>query len=360
MTKQKVVVLYGGRSTEHEISKRSARFIFDYLDDDKYEVIPIGITKSGRWCLQKLDSIRSQRGSLVGLEETQHNISLVDLTLVKPDQEQPVVVFPILHGTYGEDGCTQGFLELNSLAFVGPGVLGSALAMDKVVAKTLVAAAGIPVVPSVHFRREQWLQNADNIVDRIQTELKFPLYVKPANLGSSVGISRVESLDELQPAIQEALSFDTKILVETGLDVREIEFAALGGYSPKISSPGEVVATTKYYSYDSKYEDPDASKIIIPAPMSDQLRQQGQDLARKVFEVLNLYGMARLDFFLEKNSQTFYFNEANTLPGMTSISQYPKLWLHEGLTGTELLDQLVDTAVDRWQQQKALRRSYGQ
>ena len=356
MVKQKVIVLYGGRSTEHEISRRSATFIFKNIDQSKYEVIPVGITKEGKWCLQDTSKVFSSDDVVAPLEDRPETVSLVDLS--NAVEKEAIVAFSTLHGTYGEDGCTQGLLELRSLAYVGPGVLGSAIAMDKVVAKKLLAAIDVPVVPWVDFRLDDWDLESQKIMDKINAELSYPLYVKPANLGSSVGISKVKEKAELQKAIQVALSFDEKILVESGLDVREIEFAALGGYHPKISAPGEVVAKTDFYSYESKYEDKDSSEVIIPADLPKEKAEQGRELVKTIFKELNLHGLSRIDLFLEKKTGNFYFNEANTLPGFTSISQYPLLWKHEGLSEDQLIDELIKNALDRWTKQSKLTRSY--
>ena len=356
MTKQKVLVLYGGRSTEHEISCRSAKFIFNNLDQNRYEIIPVGIAKDGAWHRQNLETVLSSQASTAPLEIT--NEAVDNLLLHQARSDEAIVAFPILHGSYGEDGCTQGLLELKSIAYVGPGVLGSAAAMDKVVAKTLVAAAGVPVAPGVDFRSHEWQKSSSRILAKIDETLQYPLFVKPASLGSSVGISKVESPDQLGQAIELALSYDEKVLVESGLKVREIEFGALGGYEARISQPGEVVAKSRFYSYETKYEDSSSSEVQIPAKLTEKQIREGQQLALKAFQALNLYGMSRIDLFLDEETDRFYFNEANTIPGFTNISQYPMLWQHMGLTAAELLDELIKTALDRWQLQNKLQRSY--
>ncbi|SMF76238.1 D-alanine--D-alanine ligase family protein [Pseudobacteriovorax antillogorgiicola] len=357
MEKQNLIVLYGGRSTEHEVSCRSAKFVLDHLDTSKYELTPIAITKDGRWCLQDIETLRSCTEAVLPIDEAGPDFEQLSLHH-GANVDKPVVVFPILHGTFGEDGCTQGFLELKSFAYVGPGVLGSALAMDKIIAKKLVELAGVTVVPYVDFHLSDWKVSSAELLATIEKTLRYPLYVKPCNLGSSVGITKVKAPDQLKAAIEEALTFDDKVLVETGIDAREIEFAVLGGQEPKVSGAGEVVAKKDFYTYASKYEDKDSSDILIPAPLASELVKQGQEIVVKVFKALNLYGLARIDLFLDKASNELYFNEANTLPGFTSISQYPLLWKEAGIDGSKLLDELIQLALDRWSRQQALKRSY--
>lgn len=352
MSKIQVIVLFGGESTEHEISCRSATYIVNNLNRDRYDVKLVGISKTGDWFLQDLPNDIIQHPLKVVQSGRIQNLS--DLK----SSEHKTVLFPILHGTKGEDGCIQGLLDLLSLAYVGPDVLGSASAMDKITAKILVQNAGIPVVPWVDFRRYQWNENPKSILDLIEQKLSYPAFVKAASLGSSVGVYQVNTREELEKSINDAFVYDERILIEEGVDAREIEFAALGAYHPKISEAGEVVVKSDFYSYSSKYEDPNATEVVVPANITREQSEVGKKLARKAFEALNLYGMSRIDFFLDKKSGQLFFNEANTLPGFTEISQYPKLWEQAGLSAAELLDQLLQLALDRREQLDLLKRSY--
>jgi D-alanine-D-alanine ligase len=266
-------------------------------------------------------------------------------------------VFPIIHGTGGEDGSIQGLMDLSETAYVGPDILGSANGMDKVVAKKLAAAAGIQVVPYIDIKRQFWdLQEADCLA-LAERELGFPMFVKPARLGSSVGVNKAKNPSELLVHIKMAFEFDDKVLIEKGLDVREIECAVLGDYEPEVSLPGEVLPRVDFYTYEAKYLSDDGASMKIPADLSVQQTKEAQDIAKRVFQALELYGMARVDLFLEKKTNRFYFNEVNTIPGFTEISQDPMLWAASGLSNSVLLDRLIELALKRHQVKKQLKRS---
>jgi D-alanine-D-alanine ligase len=361
MQKIKAVVLYGGRSTEHEVSCRSASFLFRHIDRQRYEVFPIAIDKDGNWLPQDRQRLEREFPTSMPVDRTApldpESQAVLQKIFSMGTPKDDLVIFNIIHGTFGEDGCLQGFFDLQGIAYVGPGILGSAIAMDKVVAKQLVAAAGIPIVPYVSFRAGEWREGATRLIEQIQKELTYPVFVKPASLGSSVGVHRVKDPSQLVAAVEDALRFDERILVETGFRVREIEYACLGAYKPEVSLPGEVGVAEGFYSYEEKYSQASKAQVLVPAPLEASLAAQGKTMAGRIFEVLNLYGMARIDVFLNLDNQTFYFNEANTLPGFTSISQYPKLWEHSGVPASDLVARLLQLALDRRNHLNSLTRS---
>jgi len=370
--KRRVIVLYGGKSTEHEVSCRSAATILKNLNADKYEISAIGVDKNGNWLQQDTARLRASSASTLPIESrgtltlsdagkgaADQILAVTSPALLEKSNQQPseLIVFPIIHGTNGEDGTLQGLLELANVAFVGPDTLGSAVGMDKGVAKKLAMVAGVPVAPFIELRAESWSKTKTQVEKLVLEKMKFPVFVKPAKLGSSVGISKVKGSADLIAACENAFSFDDKILVEQGLDVREIECAALGGYDPKISIPGEVIPHAEFYSYEAKYLDEAASSVEVPAKLTPEQVKVAQDMSRDIFRALDLYGMARIDLFLEKPTGKFYFNEVNTVPGFTNISQYPMLWKASGVPISELLDQLIELAVQRKNDKSKLKRS---
>jgi len=350
--KRRVVVLFGGRSGEHEVSLMSARSVLDALKADRYEIIPVGITKEGRW-LTGPDVLEAFREG-----ETDH---LTPVTLL-PDPSRPGlwvwkgealkpyapvdVVFPVLHGTFGEDGTLQGLLELADVAYVGAGVVGSAVGMDKGIFKDVMRAHGIPTPAYVVLTRREVDADLDGVVARCEAVAPYPLFVKPANLGSSVGITKAHDRAELLAGLQLAARYDRRLIVEQGLDAREIEVSVLGNETPRASVPGEIVPADEFYSYEAKYEDP-SSALVIPAALSASQMQRVQALALQVYQAVDAAGMARVDFLLERDSGRFYINEINTLPGFTHISMYPKLWEASGLPYSDLLDRLLELALER-------------
>ncbi|MEA2595128.1 MAG: D-alanine-D-alanine ligase [Thermomicrobiales bacterium] len=353
--KVRVAVLFGGQSDEHDVSLRSALTIMGALDPSKYEVMPIGITREGRW-LAGGDPIAqlTANSPLFALTDgaTAPGQSPVDPG-VEPGGALPAVlsgdvdvVFPVLHGPMGEDGTVQGMLELANVPYVGAGVLGSAVAMDKAVAKTILAQAGVPQVPWLTVLRRDWEREPDVIAQRVAETLGFPCFTKPANLGSSVGIAKVHGPEELAAGMNEAARFDRKIVVEQGVDARELEISVLGNDEPVASVAGEIVPSNEFYDYHAKYVD-DRSALLIPADIPKETLAEMQRLAVAAFRALDLAGMARVDFFLERGTDRLYVNEINTIPGFTSISMYPMLWGASGVPIAELVDRLVDLAVER-------------
>jgi D-alanine-D-alanine ligase len=364
--KLRVAVLFGGRSAEHEISLLSARFVVESLDPARFEPVLVGIDKSGRWSLQEpsllLEAARDPRA--VALDATMPNVLLPphpDAGLVAAGSAGtalgPVdVVFPVLHGPLGEDGTVQGLLELSGVPYVGSGVLGSAVGMDKDVMKRLLAAAGLPIVPYRTVRRARWERERDAVLAEIGT-LGLPVFVKPANLGSSVGVSRVTEAPVLAAAVELALEFDDKVVIETGLaQPKEIEVAVLGGDEPFASVPGEIVVghSDGFYSYAAKYLDADGAVTRIPAALDDAQSAEARRLALATFAALEAEGLARVDLFLDAAGR-FWVNEINTLPGFTAISMFPKLMEASGIGARELVTRLIEDARTRSARRQARR-----
>jgi D-alanine-D-alanine ligase len=379
--KLRIGILFGGRSGEHEVSLLSAASILKAIDQTKYEVIPIGITKQGQWLTStdaqyllagdtkpapiqkkrtttKSAALRASTGSALRHEAlAQQNGSLA---------QSLDVIFPVLHGTFGEDGTIQGLFELADIAYVGSGVLGSATGMDKTVMKQLFAAAGLPQTPHVNLLRSEWKADAKRCLKRIEKKLSYPVFVKPANLGSSVGISKVHNRSELAPAMDLAASYDRKLIIEQGVGgpgakPRELEVAVLGNDSPEASVVGEIVPGAEFYDYNAKYHS-DASVPIIPAQLSKSESKQIREMAIAAFHACDCAGLARVDFLMEpavKNKRgreskaaRIYLNEINTMPGFTSISMYPKLWEGSGLPYQQLIDRLIALAAKRHQEKQ--------
>jgi D-alanine-D-alanine ligase len=342
----RLVVLYGGRSAEHEVSCVTAVHVLKALDPDRYDVVPIGITAEGRWLLDDATRTVLKEGSgrlPRALEATGREVSPFSPLVQAPEEHARVVFLPLLHGPFGEDGTVQGMLELADVAYVGAGVLGSALAMDKAKAKEVLGAHGLP--------QARWLGAREDDVgprlrDRVDRELGWPVFVKPANLGSSVGVSKVADGEALERALDLAFSYDEWVVVEEAVIGREIEVAVLGNLDPEASVPGEVVPSREFYDYEDKYV-VDGARLVIPAPLSPAATDEVRALALEVFAVLRADGMARVDFFFEEEGRGFLVNEANTIPGFTPISMYPKLWEASGLPYPKLVDRLVELALER-------------
>jgi D-alanine-D-alanine ligase len=345
----KVGVLFGGRSGEHEVSLASAASVIRGLDPDKYEAVPIGITKEGHWLIgtsaQKMLPEVLRTGQRVTMTADPTDAALVPLDRSGGGQRLDVV-FPVMHGTFGEDGTIQGLLDLAGLPFVGAGVLGSAIGMDKDVAKRLLQAAKIPVVPWITVYRHDWERDAKPIQQAIEKKFRYPVFVKPATLGSSVGMTKVHSREELAPAIRLAAEFATKILVERAVVAREIEISVLGNHEPQASIPGEIVPHREFYDYAAKYLE-DGTQLLIPAELKPAEVKTIQKYAVAAFRTLELSGMARVDFFLEKKGGKLFLNEVNTIPGFTSISMYPKMWEASGIPFRELIDKLIELAIEQ-------------
>jgi D-alanine-D-alanine ligase len=382
--KLRVGIVFGGRSGEHEVSLRSAASVLAAIDKKKYEVVPIGISKTGRWLLADeaqhmlaggtsataggASAIKARAAHPSALVPTAHPAGLLHVpSSIAKEQGQAEalgvdVLFPVLHGTFGEDGTIQGLFELAGKAYVGSGVLGSAAGMDKDIMKRLFAAAGLPIVEHITLIRGAWQKSPRKAIAEIEASLRYPLFVKPANLGSSVGISKVHDRSELAPAIVLAASYDRKIVVEQGVGgkgsrnkpgerARELEVAVLGNDDPKASVVGEIVPAKEFYDYEAKYES-DGSIPIIPARLSKAQAKEVREMAIAAFHACDCTGLARVDFLLEPESRAgkpgrLYLNEVNTMPGFTSISMYPKLWQASGLKYSDLIDRLIELALER-------------
>ena len=350
----RVAVLFGGQSAEHDVSLRSAQTVIGALDPDRYEVVPVGVTRDG-WWLTGGDPMRqlASDSSLLALA------AAADVAPPPGDAasssaagalaglgERIDVVFPVLHGPMGEDGTVQGMLELAGLPYVGSGVLGSAVAMDKGISKQLLAQAGLPQVPWRLVGRREWERDPAGVAGWIAEALGFPCFVKPANMGSSVGVSRVGDASLLPAAMALAGHFDRRVIVERGVAARELEVAVLGNDDPVASVVGEVISGRAFYDYEAKYVD-DGSRTVVPADLGGQDHAYVQELAIDAFHALDLAGLARVDFFLERGTDHLFVNEVNTLPGFTSISMYPILWEASGVPLPELVDRLIALALER-------------
>jgi D-alanine-D-alanine ligase len=337
----RVVVLYGGRSVEREVSRVSARTIVAALDRSKYDVLPLAVSEDGRF-LSAADSARLLAEGPVPDRFRRAEPESEALVPIEISPGRADVVFPIIHGTTGEDGTLQGFLDFLGIPYVGAGVTGSAIGMDKVVFKALLSSAGIPTPRSVVVRPS----DRGGRARQMAASLPLPLFVKPATGGSSVGVVKVRDLDQLDEGLAEAFRYDDRALIEEGIDARELECAVLGDEEPRASLPGEVVPGHEFYDYDDKYRD-DKAKLLIPAPVSDAVLEEVRRLAVEAFRLCGLSGMARVDFFLSRGTDRVLVNELNTLPGFTAISMYPKLWEASGLPLPALLDELIRLAVAR-------------
>ena len=377
MRKLRIGVIYGGRSGEHEVSLASAAAVFQNLDPERYEAVPIRIEKDGRWSLpgrapNLISAADVIHGTAAASEaaEAAREAHLVahpgseTLMTIDRHQSQPVVsglaldvVFPVLHGPYGEDGTVQGLLELANVPYVGAGVLASAVGMDKATMKLVFAAKGLPVGDHEVVLKRDWRRDERAIMNTIVNRLGFPVFVKPANLGSSVGISKAKHATELRRAVNLAAEFDRKIVVEAAIpEAREIECAVLGNDDPEASVPGEIIPGREFYDYEAKYL-ADTSRTVIPAPLSDAQTKEIRRLAIAAFKAVDCAGMARVDFLLAGGSGGVYVNEVNTIPGFTTISMYSKMWEASGLTYPRLIDRLIALALERHADKQELRTS---
>jgi D-alanine-D-alanine ligase len=398
MKKLRVGILFGGRSGEHEVSLLSAASVFNAIDKARFDVVPIGITKEGRW-LTASDAERLLQGKGSGESGSQTHTSQAHLragdpeatpgaavlargeaVMVPPEPQRQSgsltpfqteaglarrvsdrainvdIIFPVLHGTFGEDGTIQGLLELADIPYVGAGVLGSAAGMDKDIMKSLFLAAGLPIVKHVTVLRSAWEAEPKKVHKLVESKLKYPVFVKPANLGSSVGISKAHDRKELGPAIEEAAKFDRKIVIEQGVGgkkqkAREIEVSVLGNDKPAASVPGEIVPGKEFYDYTAKYVD-EGSQLIIPAKLSKAETKKIQQLAVSAFQAVDCSGLARVDFLMDPKNRKIYLNEINTMPGFTAISMYPKLWAASGLAYPDLIERLIRLGQERHEEKK--------
>jgi D-alanine-D-alanine ligase len=390
MKKIRVGILFGGRSGEHEVSLLSAASVLHSIDKDKYEVVPIGITKAGRWLTAEhaQDMLEGKivlepRSLRAGDPETTPSAAVLargesvvvppepvhrqsglvpfqsEATLTRRASDRAInvdVIFPVLHGTFGEDGTIQGLLELADIPYVGAGVLGSAAGMDKDIMKSLFIAARIPIVKHVTILRAAWEKDPKKVQKAIESKLRYPVFVKPANLGSSVGISKAHNRKELGPAMDEAAKFDRKIVIEQGVGgkkekAREIECSVLGNDEPTASIPGEIVPGKEFYDYTAKYLD-EGSQLIIPAKLTKTETKRVQELAIAAFRAVDCSGLARVDFLMDPKTRKIFLNEINTMPGFTAISMYPKLWAASGLAYPDLIDRLIQFGIERHEDKK--------
>ena len=370
-TKMRIGILFGGRSGEHEVSLRSARSVLQAIDREKYSVSLIGITKNGRWiggenplaALEDGDEAIEQCPDTILLIDPVDN-SLMQISRNRNDEtiyinktEDLDVIFPVLHGSFGEDGAVQGLFELADIPYVGSGLVGSSVGMDKGVFKSVMCSAGLPVLPSMTVNRSEYRSDTTIMVDRIIRQLNLPVFIKPANLGSSVGITKASNIGELKSGLDEASKWDRRIVIEEGVDAREIEVSVLGNDDPQVSIAGEVVPQRDFYDYDAKYVSDD-SELLIPAPISPDQLVRIQEMAIAAYKAVDCSGMARVDFLLDKSSGKVWINELNTIPGFTNISMYPKLWQASGIEYPELIDKLIELALERKEQRDAMERSF--
>ncbi len=357
--KMTVAVLFGGQSGEHEVSLVSSHAIMTTLDRARYEVLPVGISKAGRWLagagahaalVAAADPARLPAGVTLSSEVAGPLIEDFDLLHAAGQVD---VVFPVLHGPMGEDGTVQGLLELAGLPYVGCGVAASAVGMDKALMKAAFAAAGLPLLPWLLVRRVD-LADLEAVCARVEAALRYPVFVKPANMGSSVGVSKAQDGDGLRAALAEAARYDRRIIVEQGIPAREIEVSVLGNDTPEASVPGEIVPAGEWYDYTAKYL-AGASRLLIPAPLEVDLAERARALARQAFLAIDGAGLSRVDFLLDRETGDLWLNEVNTMPGFTPISMYPRLWASSGLAYPDLLDRLIQLALERHQQRRAAR-----
>lgn len=365
--KKRIGVIFGGRSGEHEISIRSAKTVIEKLDKDKYDVMPMAITKEGTW-LSPAESLSllPETAQRVLIENSDgfsnSSIALIGdtkfqgLTKISSENEAektfPLdVVFPVLHGTYGEDGTIQGLLEMAGIPYIGCGVLASSCGMDKVVMKTLFRDADLPICKYVWFLRSEWENDNESVLNHTETKLGFPCFVKPANLGSSVGVSKATDRESLKDAINLAAEYDRKIIIEENLDMREIECAVIGNDNPQASLPGEYIINAddkKFLDYTEKYSGTGNNEFVVPALISEELSKKIQEMAVRAFKSVDGSGFARVDFFLRNDTGALLLNEINTIPGLTDASGFPKMWAGSGKDFTEVLDLLVENAFERF------------
>jgi D-alanine-D-alanine ligase len=353
-TKKKVALLYGGRSVEHGVSVNSARNIFENFDKERFEVLPIGISKSGQWFLNSTVSKDIEQGKALGLILDPHSPGF--LLLSTGDRIKADIIFPVLHGTDGEDGSIQGMIKAMDIPMVGTGVLGSSLSMSKIIAKRLLKDAGLPVTRflTYNFTEKELISFSE-----VSSTLGLPFMVKSASLGSSVGVSKVNNEKDFELAVEEAFRYDDAMIIEEFITGREIECAILGNYPPEASNPGEVVISSKYefYTFDAKYVDPDAVRIDVPAKLDTAIIDRIKDVSVKSFLALNCQDFSRVDLFLDKEGKV-YVNEINTIPGFTNSSMFPMMWKERGIGFAELITKLLDLALERYNRSKRIERDF--
>lgn len=354
--KTTVGLVYGGKSGEHEVSLQTAFAVMNAFDYDKYELVPFYITKQGEWRkgsrltapLGKLEHLKLEQSG----EGTEAAMGAIFSRLYGGESAVDLM-FPLLHGTYGEDGTIQGLFEMANMPYVGAGVLASAAGMDKAVMKKLFAQAGLPQCGYSFFTKSQWDRSSYNLIVGVEDDLGYPCFVKPANLGSSVGISKARNREELEQAIEFAFRYDLKVIVEEFVDAREVEVAVLGNHEPMASVPGEIVSSSDYYDYAAKYTD-GQSEMLIPAPVDPEVADRLREAALIAFQAIEGSGITRADFFIRKSDGEIFINEVNTMPGFTPYSMYPLLWRETGIGYQALLDRMIELALERYESKRAL------
>jgi D-alanine-D-alanine ligase len=363
--KIKVGVLFGGRSSEHEVSLVSATSVINSLDKDKYDVVMIGITKEGRWLssenalkmLKEAKKLEYNNEKILLPDPNQKG--LIEIQKNKFNFDEKIdVIFPVLHGSFGEDGTIQGLLELANIPYIGAGVLASAVGMDKIIQKNLFSQAHLPITNFLWFYYKNYLKDIEGWIEKIEVKLKYPCFIKPANSGSSIGIYKAHNREELKEYIERASKYDLKILVEKSVEnAKEIECAVLGSNEPEASIPGEIIPSNEFYDYDAKYID-GKSECLIPANISPEITSLIRETAIEAFKSIDGYGMARVDFFYSPAENEIFLNEVNTIPGFTKISMYPKLWEASGVSYPKLLDKLIELAIERHSEKSQLENTY--
>jgi D-alanine-D-alanine ligase len=357
MNKIRIGIIFGGRSGEHDVSIRSAKTVIEQIDKSKYKITPLAIGRDGTWLSpkQSLALFPPKTQSLIEEELSSDSVNLIR------DADKFDVVFPVLHGTFGEDGTIQGLFEMANLPYVGCGVLASSCGMDKVTMKILFRDAGLPMCKYVWFLRNEWDKSSDTIIKQVEKQLGFPCFVKPANLGSSVGVTMAKDVESLRNGIELAAQYDRKIIVEEGLDMREIECAVIGNDDPQASLPGEYIIKDEskaFLDYTEKYTGTGNNDFVVPAPISPELTEKIKEMAIDAFKSIDGSGISRVDFFLRKDTGALLINEINTLPGLTDASGYPKMWKGSGLEFSQVVDTLVTLAIERHQDKSRNKTSF--
>jgi len=361
--KLNLAVFFGGRSSEHEVSLNTANNVIKAVDKDIYDILLIGVTRKGRWVvgedaekMLKGDTFEAEDKVYIPADPASGRLALIDSGDNVKFLDKIDIAFPLLHGHYGEDGTIQGLFELTGIPYVGAGVAASAVGMDKILMKNVLIANRVPVVKSVHFTRRDWAKDKNHLIGVLKDNFEMPVFVKPANTGSSVGVTMVNNFTDIPTAVDFAAEFDMKILVEQGIDAHEIEVSVLGNFEPVASVPGEVIPGNEFYDYEAKYLDA-GSELKIPAPLDKEMIQKVREMAIVAYKSLDCSGMARVDMFIEKETNNLFVNELNTIPGFTAISMYPKLWEATGLKYKDLINKLIELALDRWEE-KQKNRTY--
>lgn len=353
MSKINVALIFGGKSGEHEVSLSSATSIYKFIDKEKYNIFTIGITKEGNWLYYEGDVENIKNGNWINLAHKNTSINLIptlekEIGIQFQDKrfEKIDVLFPVLHGPYGEDGSIQGLFEISNIPYVGCGVLSSSVGMDKLICKKVFEKENLPQVKYTYTTKWDYDKDKENILKEIEKSLRYPIFVKPANLGSSVGISKVNNKDELIKGIEFALKYDKRIVLEEGVNAREIEVSVLGNEEAYASIAGEIIPAKEFYDYEAKYLNA-SSKLLIPAHLDEDTMNKIRSMAIRAFKAIDGSGLSRVDFFVEKNTKEIYINEINTMPGFTNISMYPKLWEATGIEYSKLIDKLIELSIKK-------------